>query len=418
MQLQRLLFKITIIAFICILGMNLSEAHAAMDAHNTVDRILRVFHDNTANWQDVLLGYALRLFWLLAGIEFTWTCIQLALKGADFSDFLGELVKRIMAIGIPLFLLLHSADFATAIVQSFRIAANMAGSGHSINPANILDIALDIVSNLLEHSTVLRPMDMFISSLCAISILICFALMAANMIEALIESYIVISAGVILMGFAGSSWTNEFSKKYYVYAISVGLKLFLIQLMMGLGETLVAQLASEFDGGNLDDALVMVGIAVTMWIVTLNIPNKLQALINGTSLGAGGTLAGIVTGAVGAALATASGTAAAAHGAYSLASEKLKDDPNHQSKSMPARLTAMTKEAFQSSGSNLRDNLGQRFRGEVRHGNMGGQVGTEMSQAAAKLRSAREERDKKAAAGENSFGSSGGNRLYPQQNDD
>jgi len=44
---------------------------------------------------------------------------------------------------------------------------------------------------------------MIVSALCGNSILICFGLMAANMIEALIESYIVISAGVIMMGFWG-----------------------------------------------------------------------------------------------------------------------------------------------------------------------------------------------------------------------
>jgi len=45
-------------------------------------------------------------------------------------------------------LLLHSSEWAGAIVQSFRTAADMAGSGHGISPANVLEIALDIVTKL------------------------------------------------------------------------------------------------------------------------------------------------------------------------------------------------------------------------------------------------------------------------------
>ncbi|NBO65596.1 MAG: hypothetical protein EBU88_12280, partial [Acidobacteria bacterium] len=105
----------------------------------------------------------------------------------------------------------------------------------------------------IRSLTIFNPQDAIISGICAIVILVCFGLMAANMIEALIESYIVISAGVIMMGFGGSHWTNDYAKKLLIYAVSVGAKLFLIQLMVGLCERLISQLASEFNGANLND---------------------------------------------------------------------------------------------------------------------------------------------------------------------
>ena len=363
-------------------------AHAQMAPGPTVSRIVNVFQENAAQWEGALRSYALGLFWALAGIEFTWTAMKLALKNADLSEFLAELVNRILYIGFFLTLLLHSSEWATAIVQSFRMAADSAGSGHGISPANLLEIAVQIAAKLTaDTNMILNPQDTILSILCALLILLCFGLMAANMIEALVESYIVISAGVIMMGFGGSSWTNEYAKKILVYAVSVGAKLFLIQLIMGLAETLASQLATEFNGANLEDALIMVGVSVILWIVSLNVPNKLQGLINGTSIGSGGMIAGAITNAI--AMGAAAGVSAAggvghatlgigsaSQGALNLASEQLKDS------GQPSTFAQRAKQASGNLGKAALDNLGQRFRGEIRFGNPGMQMGHAMNQSA------------------------------------
>jgi type IV secretion system protein TrbL len=371
-------------------------AYAQMAPGPTVSRIIEVFRDNASQWEGSLRQAALGLFWGLAGIEFSWTAIKLALKNADLSEFLAELVNRILYIGFFLTLLLHSSEWATAIVQSFRMAADAAGAGHGISPANILEIAVNIGTKLLADTNVfLNPADAMISCLCAISIVLCFGLMAGNMIEALVESYIVISAGVIMMGFGGSSWTSEYAKKILVYAVSVGAKLFLIQLIMGLAERIASQLANEFNGANLEDALVMVGVSLILWIVSLNVPNKVQGLINGTSVGQGGMIAGAVASGVAAGTAAAAtvlgggsnlamGAVSAARGSYALATEQLKE-----SSSQPPSLGQKLKRAGDNLGQAAMENLGQRFRGEVRHGNAGMQMGHSMRQSAEMLKESR-----------------------------
>lgn len=359
-------------------------AHAQMDPGVTVSRILHVFRDNAFQWEGVLRNYALNLFWLLAGIEFAWSAIRLALKGADLTEFLAELLNRVLFIGFFLALLLHSSDWANAIIDSFRTAADSAGADHGISPANIFSMALEITSELLNSLTIFNPQDAIISGICAIVILVCFGLMAANMIEALIESYIVISAGVIMMGFGGSHWTNDYAKKLLIYAVSVGAKLFLIQLMVGLCERLISQLATEFNGANLNDALVMVGVAVIMWILTQNVPNKLQALINGTSFGQGGMIAGAITtgmaaaASIGAAAATGATSTLAGATSTVVGAHKLTAQQRQEAApgSKPSYLGQMAKNTAQAGMGTL----GQRFRGEVHRGNFGGQMGHAMSQ--------------------------------------
>ena len=65
--------------------------------------------------------------------------------------------------------------------------------------------------------------------------LIAFALIAGQMVLALIESYIVVGGGVLMLGFAGSRWTIPFAERFLSYAVSVGTKLFVIYLIMGIG---------------------------------------------------------------------------------------------------------------------------------------------------------------------------------------
>jgi len=58
-------------------------------------------------------------------------------------SFLAELVNRILIYRFFLMLLLQFHRNGQAqLLQSFRTAADMAGSGHGISPANVLEIAL------------------------------------------------------------------------------------------------------------------------------------------------------------------------------------------------------------------------------------------------------------------------------------
>lgn len=156
-----------------------------------------------------------------------------------------------------------------------------------------------------------------------------------------------------------------------------------------------------------------------------------QALINGSSLATGGALSGMVAESIGAmAAATAAlasggassvaGAAAAGTGAYSLASETLKSDPSYQQGSTRSHFAALTGEAIKGSASHVNSNLGQRFRGEIRHGNIGSQIGYSMSQEAAKIKELREGQGSGKPTNAEpvssaSNASSSGNRLYPQE---
>ena len=226
----------------------------ALATNNFLDSVVTTYQTKTVAWEGVLRNYALSLFWILAGIEFVWSSIKLAIKGADISEFLAELLNRILYIGFFLTLLLNSSAWSTAIVDSFRQAGSAAvaaaGGTGGIAPSNVLDAGWEILQQVVASMNLWDPGDTLLIALAAIIILIAFALTTALLIMALVESYFVISSGVILMGFGGSQWTNQFAVNTIRYAVSVGAKLFMVQLVIGLGRIDFARLGNANASGS------------------------------------------------------------------------------------------------------------------------------------------------------------------------
>src|SRR5688572_14411767 len=57
-------------------------------------------------------------------------------------------------------------------------------------------------------------------------LILCYAWMAGVLLVYLVESYIVLGGGVVLLGFAGSRFTASLADGYLVYVFRVGVKLF------------------------------------------------------------------------------------------------------------------------------------------------------------------------------------------------
>ena len=374
-----------ILASVAVLVLSTGSASAAETTSNSLDTIVQRYQQAAQSWESTLKTYAQTLFWLLATIEITLAGIRLVLKGSDFSEWASELVNQILYIGFFAALLQNSTgtnSWASVIVQSFRNAANSAvqGSGGAsmMAPSDIFGIGLSMANKVLDQTSIWSPGSSVGLIIFALVLLVCFALIAAFLVLALVESYIVISAGVIFMGFGGSRFTKDYALKILIYAMSVGAKLFVMQLIVGLGQQIFNQLMQNFQT-NTSDLLVAVGSAIVMLALTKIIPDMIQGLLNGVSAGNGGVLSGMVAGA-------AAGTAAG------VASSSWREAaPTHS----PARNRALAAcAAFQGIWRAQRGNLasaaystvGDRLSGRAHFGTFGGQMARSMDEKADDLK--------------------------------
>lgn len=294
---------------------------------NVLDGIVEMYRTAADGWRDVIMKYATRLFWLLVLADLAWTFAILALEHADIQKFVAELIRRIIIVGFFQALLIHSGEWSTSIINSFRALGAEAGAQGGldvgISPSNIFDMALRLAGSLTDQITLSDIGESLARVLTGIIIIVVFAIIAGLLLATLIELYIALNAAVILLGFGGSRWTNDYAISYWKYLLSVGMKVFAMQLLIGIGQSFISNFFGTYDGSNIQ-SLVFVGVAIVLLILVKIIPDVLQGVMNGASVGGAGNAlvsagaaaaGGAVGGAIGAGATTLGGTMAVAEAA-------------------------------------------------------------------------------------------------------
>ena len=267
-----------------------SGAGAAIESNNVLQLIQDEYQRKAASWSATLNEFAVRLFWILALIEFAYTGISTALQRVEWAEVIAAVTHRVLFIGFFLSLLTFGQAWAKSIVDSLyqaAEAANRAAGGYpNISPALIFDDGLELAGTVLDALSLTSPLDSIGLFIAALIIMVCFALMAAFLLLAIIEGYIVLYAGVLFLGFGGSRWTKDYTIALFRYALSVGAKLFVILLLVGLGQAFIQDWVSAFEADNAQTT-VLIGAAIVMLVLVKCIPDIVAGLIQGVSPGTG-----------------------------------------------------------------------------------------------------------------------------------
>ena len=117
---------------------------------------------------------------------------------------------------------------------------------------------------------------------------IAFSLVAAIFVSVMVEMYLGLLAGMIMLGLGGSSFTKDFAIRYLIYAFSVGMKLMALVMISRIGSEVLIGLANRPDvGDQFQNALAIAGIAVVVFIIAMYVPNIIQGVVQGASVTGG-----------------------------------------------------------------------------------------------------------------------------------
>lgn len=313
-------------------------AHAA----GMMDTLVNQVQAASGGWMSSALGYAKGLFFGLAAIEFAWSAIQLTLKKSELSEIMVGTLFKVMSLSFFAMVLIKAPEWIPAIINSFKAAGAGVGGSTVLSPSAVFDQGLQVASSLMQFSNDAAPstggmiintltnsgqglgkfmLSSIIVGVASVFIILGYGLIAVQLLITLVESYLIIGGGALMLGFSGSRWTHNLSEKYFGYAISIGVKLFTIYLISGFGDsftqamkdTIAAAYAAHPDGPSFGDYLGVGGASLFFGVTGYMAPGLAGSMLNGTvamSLQSAGTAAGMVGGApVAASLA---GTAAGA----------------------------------------------------------------------------------------------------------
>ena len=233
----------------------------ALQPGTVFDGIASTFQSSTGSWMSSAQGYAKGLFLSLSAIEFTWAGMQLLLKKGELQDMIASTMLKIVGIGFFYSLLMVAPTWIPAIMNSFGAAGAAVGSGGGssamLSPSGVFDQGIQVASALVDQMNKSNSSTngglvnaltsggasigsfMFgaiITGLTGLLTVLAFTLVAVQLMVTLIESYVIIGGGMLMLGFTGSRWTLPFGEKYFGYAVSTGIKLFTLYLIVGQGQ--------------------------------------------------------------------------------------------------------------------------------------------------------------------------------------
>lgn len=300
------------------------------------------FQGATTGWMTQALTLAKGLFVGLAGLDIAWTGINWLLKKNDLSDFIAAFVLKMLSLAFFYMLLAEAPTWIPMIINSFKSAGSSVGAASPASASPALDPSTVFgqgfrISNAMwtaegKVSSVMHPFDsvayLLGTALASIMVMAAYALLAVQILITNVESYIIIGGGALLLGFNGSKWTQPFAEKYFGYAFSIGIKLFVLYLITGLGQSLADGWITIMNGYATNpktfalQAPIAIGVSSLVYgAMGVMVPGIASSMLNGSpsmslgnTMGAAAGVAGGVAGAGAAAVAGYAGAVGAAQG--------------------------------------------------------------------------------------------------------
>nr|WP_235606510.1 P-type conjugative transfer protein TrbL [Campylobacter sputorum] len=344
------------ILFILFILFTLNSEALAIDNSQSILNTLQI---GLKGWIPIIKSACLYVFWTLVTIDLVWTFGMQALRGFEIGEYLATLIKKVIFIGVMLFL--FNVDYWLKLIfDSFsQLATNVSGSIR-IGPDNIISSAFKIVSSLLKT----LDFDIALSLLkifAGLIILIAFVLMAIDLLIVYLKFYIMNIIIFFALALGGLEKFKEIGLNPVITAIKVGIELFMIQALMGLCIITINNNFNTLTKYEVDLILQIFVMALIFCMITKMIPGLIEAVFNGTvgdSAGASAGFRAVATMAAGA-VATGVGGSIGVTRAMNAAKEAHLAEGGKGGMNL---VRGVAKHLATTSGEHLKDNF--------RHGRM------------------------------------------------
>jgi type IV secretion system protein TrbL len=122
-----------------------------------------------------------------------------------------------------------------------------------------------------------------------------FIAITVQFVVAMVESYIIVAAGFIFVGFGGSRWTAPYVERYIGLGVSTGVKIMLLYLLIGTGMSLSVDWMTDAqniaaNASPAMSALEIMGASIIFMMLCWQIPKLFAAVLGGSPALGGGDL--------------------------------------------------------------------------------------------------------------------------------
>lgn len=235
------------------------------------------------SWAPVVKQATLWVFWTLVAIDLTWTFGKMALSGFELGEFLVTLIKKIMFIGVIIYLF-NVDTWVPMLMDSFSILSAKVNNV-PITPDTFIDKAIDlfkVILNSAGQSWKKIAIDIF-KILAGLGILLAFVLMAIDLVIVYVKFYIMQVVIYFALALGGLEHFRQTALSPILTAVKVGVELFVIQALMGLALTLVENASTTLkENVTLEIVIQILIMSMIFAVITKLVPTVVEAVMSGS----------------------------------------------------------------------------------------------------------------------------------------
>lgn len=259
-----------------------------------LDGLVDGYQSISGHWLEQILPMARQIFAILGVLEIALSGLLWALQRTTLDQVAAEFVKKSALLSFYFALLIAFPAWIPQIPLGFERAGQVASGTGSLSPSALVDTGITIGNNMMlsfgSLGFLANPSGNILASLTALLVIVSYTAIAAQLTITLVESFVVISAGAITLGFSAFRGTVILAENYINYAVRIGLKIFLLYMLTGVGLALSRQWAHlsftpdtlVFPPSLAPHFQVMAGAAIFA-LLTWTIPNSAAAALAGAA---------------------------------------------------------------------------------------------------------------------------------------
>lgn len=272
------------VALLCALALLVATS---ADAQGVLDGMTETYRQASHGWIDRLMPLARHYFPMLAGIEMATFALLLMFRPSEHAEDAGALVLKLAFLAFCWALIFAYELWIPPIFDGFIVAGRV-GAGGMVSSSGVLDIGDRIyaeIANGFGAGPLLNPVSVAVTAIAAVIISLCYVGVAVMLALVLIKGYLLVGAGVFFLLFAGWRVTAGLAEGYLVALIAVGIEIFAVHLIVGLGATVAQTWAvylRDADGlWTLAPVWQVLAGSILFFVLAVTLPRWLAASVTG-----------------------------------------------------------------------------------------------------------------------------------------
>jgi len=292
---SRRLGSVVVLSLVLLAGPGVAGLAGQATPAGVLDEGALEYRTASQAWVGQVLAVTTNLFYWLALLEFVVAGIMYMIATPQVREATaGRFLVKIMLISFVYMLITQSGYWVVRLINSFAGVGEYVLGG-IMSPSEIVAYGSVLSAAILRSvdliGMITNPPIVLYLTLTAFAVMVCYILIAIQVVLTLVQSYILLSAGIFFLAFGAFRATVSLAENYLMACVHVGIKLMVLYFVVALGEPLTRTWATMLREDQLFTTdigpilEVFAGVAILAFIVWY-IPNRIAGQITqGANLG-------------------------------------------------------------------------------------------------------------------------------------